>query len=207
VLSVALGTLYAYAVWRSEGRLRTLLLAGVLVSMFTTLVVKLFALRLLLVPNGPVNGLLLGTGLLSEPLALVNNLTGVVLGQLYIVVPYSVLAVYSVLSSVDERTVEAARDLGASGPRAFVEVVLPHAGPGIAVATVVSFTWSVGAYAAPFLLGSNDQRTVGMEVAALLGQDFDWTAAAALAVALTVVVLGVLAAAAVGLTRRGGDDG
>jgi spermidine/putrescine transport system permease protein len=202
LLSVAIATLYAHAMWRADGPLRAVLTAGALVSMFTAIVVKLFAALLVYSPDGVLNGLLTSLGVIGEPLRLVNNGVGAVIGQLYIVVPYSVLAVYAVLSTVDESLLEAARDLGASGPRAFVEVAVPHAVPGLLVAGVISFTWSVGSYAAPLLLGSGNERTNGVLVSDLLLREFDWPAAAALAVVVTATVLGGLVAVRLVLSRR-----
>ena len=204
VLAVGIGTLYAYVAWRASGLVRTVLLAGVVVSMFTTLVVKLFAARLLLQPEGAVNDALLTAGLVGEPLSLVNNDIGVLIGQLYIVLPYTVLAVYSVLTGLDERLLEAAADLGASPIRAVREVVIPHAVPGMAVGGVIAFAWSAGAFAAPLLLGSASEHTVAVRVQELLSDNFDYPSAAALAIVLTTVVLAVLAAGAAWLQRRGG---
>lgn len=202
VVSVAIATLYAHAMWRADGPLRIVLTAGALVSMFTAIVVKLFAALLVYSPDGVLNGLLVSLGLVSEPLRLVNNGVGAVIGQLYIVVPYSILAVYAVLSTVDESLLEAARDLGASSPRAFLEVAVPHAVPGMLVAGVISFTWSIGSYAAPLLLGSGSERTNGVLVSDLLLREFDWPAAAALAVVVTATVLGGLVVVRLVLSRR-----
>jgi len=202
VVSVTIATLYAHAMWRADGPLRIVLTAGALVSMFTAIVVKLFAALLVYSPDGVLNGLLVSLGLVSEPLRLVNNGVGAVIGQLYIVVPYSILAVYAVLSTVDESLLEAARDLGASSPRAFLEVAVPHAVPGMLVAGVISFTWSIGSYAAPLLLGSGSERTNGVLVSDLLLREFDWPAAAALAVVVTATVLGGLVVVRLVLSRR-----
>lgn len=206
VLAVAIGLVYAYAMWRAEGLARVTLTAGVLVSMFTAIVVKLFAVVLVFSPNGVLNAALVGSGRLAAPLALVNNAPGAVLAQLYIVVPYAVLATFSVLAALDEALLEAARDLGASRPRAFREVVVPHVVPGLLVAGVIAFTWSVGAYAAPLLVGSGAERTAGIEVSDLLLQQFDWPAAAALAVVVTATVLVALAAVYGLLARRGRSE-
>lgn len=206
-VSVLIATLYAHAMWRADGAVRAVLIAGALVSMFTAIVVKLFAAILVFSPQGVLNTALVGSGLLAEPLRLVNNATGAVIGQLYIVVPYSILAVYSVLSTVDESLLEAARDLGAGGPRAFREVVVPHAVPGMLVAGVISFTWSVGSYAAPLLLGSGSERTAGIAVADLLLREFDWPAATALAVVVTLSVVVGLVATSIALGRSGVSAG
>lgn len=203
-LAVAVGVGYAYAAWRTTGWTRALLLGGAVCSLFTTLVVKLFAVVLVYSPRGVVNNLLRAVGLAGEPVLLVDNLAGAVIGQLYIVVPYAILAVYAVLSSLDPHLVEAARDLGADGSGVFREVVLPHVRPGVTVAAVIAFTWSVGAYPAPLLLGSGSEQTVGILVSQLLLARFDWPAAAALSVVTIAVVFGGLLAVLWRLDLAGG---
>jgi spermidine/putrescine transport system permease protein len=206
-LAVGVAVVYAYAAWRARGVWRTALLAGAVLSLFTTIVVKLFAVVLVYSPRGVVNDLLTGLGVVADPLVLVDSLAGAVIAQLYIVVPYAVLSVYAVLSTLDDRQVEAALDLGADRPRVFREVVLPHVRPGVAVATVISFTWSVGAYPAPLLLGSGSEQTTAILVSQLLLTRFDWPAAAALAVVTVVVVLGTLLLGLSGLDAGGEPSG
>lgn len=202
-LAVLISVVYAYATWRASRGWRTLLLGGAVLSLFTTIVVKLFAVVLVFSPQGVLNDVLLGVGLVNEPLLLVDNLAGTVIAQLYIVVPYGVLSVYAVLSTLQQQQVEAALDLGAGPARVFREVVLPHARPGIAVAAIISFTWSVGAYPAPLLLGSGSEQTTAILISQLLLTNFDWPAAAAVAVVTITVVLTTLL---VGLSRLGGGE-
>ncbi|MXV61457.1 ABC transporter permease subunit [Natronorubrum sp. JWXQ-INN-674] len=186
VLAVVIGLFYAYAIWRSTGLLKSLLLFSVVLPLLTTLVIRTYAFDPLLVPAG-----------------LVPGTVGVVVAQLYIVLPYAVLAIYSVMATTDWDVVEAARDLGASRPRSVLEVVVPQVMPGIIVAAVVSFAWSVGAYAAPELL-SND-ITFAMHVEGLMLSDMRYPEAAALA----VVMLGLMGVCIAGiftvLNRFGGD--
>ena len=206
-LSLGISLLYAYAIWRATGGLRVLLLVGVLVSMLTAIIVKLFAVILLFSPSGFINEVLVASGIVAEPLPLINNVTGAVIGQLYIVVPYSVLAIYSVLSSVDQSVIEAARDLGAGRLQAVAEVVVPHTIPGLIVAGVISFTWSVGSFAAPLLVGSSAERTTGIAISDLLQQNFDWTAAAAMGLLVAAMVFAALSVTYLALERTdGGSD-
>jgi len=178
-IAVLLALFYSYAAYRATGFRKSLLLFSIILPLLTTLVVKTYAWRPLLAPNGVLNDVLMGIGLTSSPIQFAPGMFGTVVGQVYIVFPYAVLAIYSVLSTMDWDTVEAARDLGASRPRSFLEVVVPEALPGIAVATVVSFAWSVGAYAAPSQLGSGQQTTFAMEIENLMLTAFDWPAGAA----------------------------
>lgn len=206
VITLALSILLAYATWRAEGTLKTALLFAIILPLLTTLVVKLYSWLLILSPVGPLNETLIAVGWIEDPLILVNNFTGTVVGQVYTALPYATLAIYSVLSTIDWSTVEAARDLGASRPRSFYEVVLPQALPGIAVGMVVTFAWSVGAYAAPALLGSATEKTFAIEVERLMLRQFNWPVAAALSIVLLLIVLASILVMFGLLNRWGGEE-
>lgn len=188
-LSVVIGLFYAYAIYRATGLTKAVLLFSVILTLLTTLVVKTYAWRPVLTPDGILNDVLLGLGVVQSPVQFAPGIVGTVIGQVYIVLPYSVLAIYSVFSTLDWSIVEAARDLGASRPRSFFEVVLPEVLPGVAVATVVSFAWSVGAYAAPSQLGTGQQTTFAMEVGNLMLTNFNWPTAAVLSVIMLTAML------------------
>lgn len=206
VITLALSILLAYATWRAEGTLKTALLFAIILPLLTTLVVKLYSWLLILSPVGPLNETLIAAGWIEDPLILVNNFTGTVVGQVYTALPYATLAIYSVLSTIDWSTVESARDLGASRPRSFYEVVLPQALPGIAVGMVVTFAWSVGAYAAPALLGSATEKTFAIEVERLMLRQFNWPLAAALSIVLLLIVLASILVMFGLLNRWGGEE-
>ncbi len=189
VTAVVIALFYAYAAYRADGLTKSVLLFSVILPLLTTLVVKTYAWRPLLAPNGVLNDFLLSAGLVGSRIQFAPSMFGTVVGQVYIVFPYAVLAIYSVLSTLDWDVVEAARDLGASRPRSFVEVVLPEVLPGVAVATVVSFAWSVGAYAAPSQLGTGSQTTFAMEIGNLMLTNFNWPLGAAFALLMLAAML------------------
>jgi len=190
-VTVPIGFLYAYACWRADGRRRTLLLSSVVVALLLSIVIKVYAWVILLSAEGVINRVLFEP-LLGEPLSLVGNDFGVVVGLVYSMLPYVVLAMYSVLVTLDESVLEAARDLGAGRVRSVYEAILPGALPGILAAAVICFSWSSVAYAAPAFLGSPAERTVAVETGRFLIDSFDWAKAAALGV---VSVVGVLSSA------------
>lgn len=203
IVTVGIALFYAYAIWRSNGLVKSLLLFSVILPLLTTLVIRTYAFTPLLSPTGTVNDILLSLNLLSEPIQFVPGIVGAGIGQLYIVLPYAVLAIYSVMATIDWDIVEAARDLGASRPRSVVEVVVPQVMPGVIVATVISFAWSVGSYAAPGLLSEN--LTFAIYIETLLLTDQRYPVAAAFSIIMLVLMListGVLFAI---LNRFGGD--
>ena len=204
-IAVVLATFYAYATWRADGLLKSALLFSVVLPLLTTLVVKTYAWVPLLAPNGTANNLLLAIGVLSSPVQVVPNTLGVVIGQVYIVFPYAMLAIYSVLSTVEWELVEAARDLGAGRARSFFEVVLPEIMPGITVATIISFAWSVGAYSAPALLGAGSDRPFAIEVQEQMLLNFNWPVATALSTIMLVLMFVSIVIIYAVLGRFGGD--
>jgi spermidine/putrescine transport system permease protein len=202
-IALVLGFVYAYAAWRADGRLRALLLGAVLVELLISVVIKVYAWVPLLAPRGTFNNLLVGAGLAREPVALLGNDVGVVIGLVYSMLPYVVLPVYAVLTTLDWSLVEAARDLGASRPRSVVEIVVPQAVPGLLAGGITAFAWSTVAFAAPSILGSPSQRTVASEASRFVNTTFDWPRAAALGVEAVVVVV-LVTGVAVALVRRFG---
>jgi spermidine/putrescine transport system permease protein len=205
VITVTLAVFYAYAAWRASGLLKSALLFSVILPLLTTLVIKTYTWIPLLAPNGTLNNLLLAVQLLQSPVQLAPNTIGVIVGQVYIIFPYAMLSVYSVLSSVKWELVEAARDLGAGRVRSFFEVVLPDIMPGITVATVISFAWSVGAYSAPALLGAGSDRTFALEVQEQMLINFNWPIATALSTIMLVLMLVSILFIYVTLGRIGGN--
>lgn len=204
-ITVTIALFYAYAIWRATGLVKSALLFSVILPLLTTLVIKTYAFWPLLSPTGTVNDVLTSLNLISEPIQFVPGTIGVIVGQVYIVLPYAVLAIYSVLSTMDWGIVEAARDLGASRPRSVLEVVVPQAMPGIIVATIVSFAWSVGAYAAPGLLGSGEDLAFALEVEKRLLSNLQWELATAYAVVMLLLMFGSVALLTVTLNRFGGE--
>ncbi|ELZ01712.1 ABC transporter permease [Natrialba asiatica] len=203
IVTVGIALFYAYAIWRSNGLVKSLLLFSVILPLLTTLVIRTYAFTPLLSPTGTVNDILLSLNLLSEPIQFVPGTVGAGIGQLYIVLPYAVLAIYSVMATIDWDIVEAARDLGASRPRSVVEVVVPQVMPGVIVATVISFAWSVGSYAAPGLL--SDNYTFAIYIERLLLTDQRYPTAAAFSVIMLVLMLISTGALFAILNRFGGD--
>ncbi|WP_165853254.1 ABC transporter permease [Halonotius aquaticus] len=202
-ITLVVGFIYAYAAWRASGRFRAVLLGAVLVELLISIVIKVYAWVPLLAPNGTFNSLLVGSGLAESPVALLGNGVGVVIGLVYSMLPYVVLAVYAVLTSLDWSHVEAARDLGASRPRSVLEVVVPQAVPGLLAGGITAFSWSTVAFAAPSILGSPSERTVASEAGRFVNTTFDWPRAAALGIEAVVVVVLVIGLA-VALVRRFG---
>ncbi|MFI4948708.1 MAG: ABC transporter permease, partial [Alphaproteobacteria bacterium] len=188
VLCLLIGYPLALAIARTPGIWRNLLLFLVILPFWTSFLIRVYAWIALLQPSGPVNRVLLASGLVEAPVPLIYNGFSVELGLVYSYLPFMVLPLYGALSRLDESLLEAAADLGAPPWRVFVGVILPLTLPGIAAGMLLVFVPAVGEFVVPDLLGGPDTLMIGK----LLWQEFfdnvDWPAASAIAVALVLVL-------------------
>ncbi len=186
--ALLLGYPLAYLMATVSSRARAVLLACVLVPFWTSILVRSFAWLVLLGRNGVVNQVLVGTGLVDAPLALIHNRTGVLIGMVHVLLPFMVLPVYSVLARLDPSLLRAARSLGASPWRAFSKVTFPLSVPGVGAGCLLVFLSAVGFYVTPALLGGRGQITIAMLIDLLVNDLLNWGLGATLSVVLLVVV-------------------
>ena len=153
VVSVGLAYVVAYSMIHA-GRLgRIVIFLFVLIPFWVSLLVRCFALLMLLRNNGLVNQGLMGLGLVQEPLALANSELGVVIGMVHAMIPYAVLVLYSNMQGINRQLVPAARGLGARGFQAFWMVYLPLSFPGLFAAALLVAILTLGFFIIPALLG------------------------------------------------------
>jgi putrescine transport system permease protein len=187
-LCLLLGFPIAYAIARTEGTRRQLLLFLVMLPFWTSFLIRVYAWIAILKPNGLLNEFLIALGLIAVPLPLLNNGFSVELGLVYSYLPFMILPLYGSLSALDQSQLEAAADLGARPFKIFLAVMLPLTLPGIAAGSLLVFVPAVGEFVIPDLLGGPDTLMIGK----LLWDEFfnnrDWPVAAAVAVVLTAVL-------------------
>jgi ABC-type spermidine/putrescine transport system permease subunit I len=190
----------AIYLYRANPALKTSVLLAVLLPKFTNLLVVMYGVLVLLSNSGPINRLLVWTGLVQHPMSMFANLFAVVVGETLIITPYPVLILASALHGVDRQLEEAARGLGASRWRAFYEVPFRLTLPSALLAALVTLIWALGAFTAPVVLGNPELYPLGVEVYTTTFEDANWPLGAALASVNLLVVLG-LAGAALALHR------
>jgi putative spermidine/putrescine transport system permease protein len=171
-------------------RLKALSLGIVILPKLANVFIVLYGMNLLLGNSGPVNRVLVWLGLIQEPLLLTHNRFGVLIAEIYLILPYAVLILVPAFDRIDATLVIAARGLGASRWLAFRRITLPLSLPGVAVAGQLCLIWSLGAFVGPILLGGPDQWTLSVEVQRQGTEYSDWPRAAASAV-LTLLTVAV----------------
>lgn len=194
---VCLAVSYPLAYWisRASPKVKVVLLFCVIVPLWTNLLTLLYGWLIILSPGGFVSRWLIDTGIRDEPLHLVYNTPGLVIGLVQITAPYAILILTAVMAGIDPFLREASRNLGASRLRTFMTVTLPLSLPGIASASIVIFVWAMGEYATPILLGSSSDRFVSQNIGEDMFAAFNWSRASALAVTLFSLIVVVLVAA------------
>jgi putative spermidine/putrescine transport system permease protein len=189
MVCVALGYPLAYVLATRRPRTAQLLMIIVVLPFFTSIIVRTYAWMVLLGRNGIVNQYLMALGFSDKPLLLLYNQGGVVIGMSYVLLPYMVLTVYSVMRSIDPRLVRAAHSLGASRLQAFRRVFLPLSLPGIAGGTLLVFILSLGFFITHALMGGPGDMMIAMLIEREVEITLNWSFASALAVILLALTL------------------
>lgn len=167
---------------------------GILIlSMWTNLLARTYAWMVLLQRTGVINKTLMGLGLISEPLPLVNNLIGVTIGMTYIMLPFVILPLTGIIRAIDPAILQAASLCGATRAQALRLVLLPLALPGILAGALMVFVMSLGYFVTPALLGGTANMMLAELIAQFVQSLVNWGMGAAAAFVLLVITLGLYA--------------
>lgn len=177
----------------------------VLMPFFTSVLVRTYAWMLLLQRRGLINTWLTNTGLIDQPMRLIYNEFGTVIGMLHVLIPLAILPIYGALRALDPTLVAAAATLGASPTRRFFTITLPQSAPGIAAGGITVFVLSLGFYVTPAVLGGGRVVTWAMLVETVMLFNPQWGAASALGIALLILTLVILALGKVAFGLKAGD--
>jgi len=189
----------AYRLARARGRAKAALLVIVLSPLLLDVVIRSYGWMILLADNGLINQLLRKLGL--HPVQLMYNAFGVVVGLTHVFLPFMVLSLLGSLETLNPDIELAARSLGARGWQAFWRVVWPLSLPGVFAGTVLVFVLAASSYVIPSLLGENAVLTMPLLIAQRVLTVFNWPSGAALAMFMSVFVLGLVGVYAVLMNR------
>lgn len=174
-------------------RLSSVIFAIILLSMWTNLLARTYAWMVLLQQTGLVNRILMGIGLTDRPLQLTNNLVGVTIGMVYIMLPFMILPLYGVIRKIDPAVLQAAALCGATRGQALRRVLLPLAAPGIASGALMVFVMSLGYFVTPALLGGTSNMMVAELIVQQIQSLVNWGMGGAAAFVLLVITLAIYA--------------
>ena len=195
----------AFCIARLSERSKNFCLFLITLPFFASLIVRLFIWVLILRQTGIVNEMLLATGIIDRPLELIYTDGAIVLGMVYIFIPFMFMPVYASVEKLDWTLVRASLDLGAGPIRTFVRIILPLTAPGIAGGAIIVFIPALGNFVVPAVLGGAKVMMLGN----LIEQQFlsarNWPFGSALAMMVMSVMLVMLFVYVIATGRRGAD--
>ncbi|ESZ02087.1 MULTISPECIES: ABC transporter permease [unclassified Mesorhizobium] len=173
--------------------LASIIFGVIILSMWTNLLTRTYAWMVLLQRTGVINRTLMAAGVIDQPLPLINNLTGVTIGMVYIMLPFMILPLVGTLRAIDPMTLRAAALCGASPLQAFRRILLPLSLPGIAAGALMVFVMSLGYFVTPALLGGTSNMMLAEMIAQMIQSLLNWGLGSAAAFILLVVTMALYA--------------
>ncbi|MFA7668602.1 MAG: ABC transporter permease [Burkholderiaceae bacterium] len=192
LLTAVIGYPVAWYLARSESRWKHLVFLAVVSPLLVSIVVRTIGWTILLGNEGLFNAFLLVTGIVDQPLRLMQSFWTVVAGMTHVLLPFMILSIASVLGKIDKSVLEAAAVLGATPVRSFIRVVLPLSVQGIASGSVIVFCLCIGAYITPIWLGRGHVTVMSISIYEQMVVMVDWPLGSAASMILTLVTLLVL---------------
>lgn len=186
-LIILLGYPFGYYMAKLSPKWKKRMMLLIMVPFWTSSLIRMYGWIIILQAKGVLNGILMKLGILEEPLKILYSYPAVVIGMIYALLPFLVLAVYSSAEKMDWSLLEAARDLGANGIQAFFTVTFKLTLPGLLTGIILTFIPSMGLFFIADILGGNKIVLVGSVIQDQLTRGSNWPFAAALAVVLMVL--------------------
>jgi putative spermidine/putrescine transport system permease protein/spermidine/putrescine transport system permease protein len=186
---------YLLVVMESQ-RWKKVVMSLVMITLWISLLVRTFTWTVILQDQGVINKMLISLGLISEPIKLLYNTTGVVIGMTHILIPYMVLSLYAVMEGIDHRLVQAAQGMGARPWQAFIQVFFPLSLPGVLSGSLIVFVLGLGYFITPALLGGQGNMMISKLIQENIQTTLNWSMASAISLVLllaTFLLLGLAA--------------
>lgn len=189
VVSLLLAWPLAWAMSRASGAKLAILVAAVLLPLWTSVLVRTYAWMVLLQKNGVINQTLVSLGVIDEPLKLLYTEAAVIVAMSHVLLPFMVLPIYSALRGIPDDYGRAAQMLGASEWATFREVIFPLSLPGVTSGCLMVFLLALGFFVTPSLIGGPQQMMIATLVSQQVREMLDWSFAGALVGVMLAFVL------------------
>jgi ABC-type spermidine/putrescine transport system permease subunit I len=177
----------AYLFTNSTGKIKGVITVFIILPFWTSIIVRMYAWMSLLGHNGIFNRLLTEGGVISEPIPMMFNRFGVLVGMVHFMLPYMVLSIYAVMSGIPHVYMQAGANLGAPPLKRFIKIYLPLSMPGVGAGCLLVFILALAFYITPALLGGLKDTMIAQIIEQQMKETFDWPFAAALSTILIIV--------------------
>ncbi|HID8504674.1 TPA: spermidine/putrescine ABC transporter permease PotB [Proteus mirabilis] len=183
-----LGYPFAFFLAKMPKKIQPLLLFLLIVPFWTNSLIRIYGLKIFLSAKGYFNEFLLWIGLIDKPLRIIYTPEAVVLGLVYILLPFMVLPLYSSIEKLDKPCLEAARDLGANKLQTFIRIIIPLTMPGIIAGCLLVMLPAMGLFFVADLMGGAKNLLIGNVIKSQFLNIRDWPFGAATSICLTLVM-------------------
>ncbi|HEK1720130.1 TPA: spermidine/putrescine ABC transporter permease PotB [Proteus mirabilis] len=183
-----LGYPFAFFLAKMPKKIQPLLLFLLIVPFWTNSLIRIYGLKIFLSTKGYFNEFLLWIGLIDKPLRIIYTPEAVVLGLVYILLPFMVLPLYSSIEKLDKSCLEAARDLGANKLQTFIRIIIPLTMPGIIAGCLLVMLPAMGLFFVADLMGGAKNLLIGNVIKSQFLNIRDWPFGAATSICLTLVM-------------------
>lgn len=178
---------FVLAVSHKKPRTQKILMTLVMVPFLTNSLIRMYGWLVLLRKSGVINQVLLGTGIIHEPLSLMYNMSGILIGMTYTLLPFMILPLYSSVSTIDPSLLEAASDLGASKIKTFFKIIVPQTLPGLFNGSLMVFTPALGYFFIVDILGGGKIMILGNLIKNQFLTARNWPFGAAISIVLVLI--------------------
>lgn len=189
LIALLIGYPMAYGIARAKQPWRNTLLMLVVLPFWTSFLIRVYAWKVILQGNGPLNALLMWLGVVDEPVQILYTDFAIYLGIVYSYLPFMVLPLYAAIERLDLTLNEAAADLGAPPWRVFLSITLPLSLPGIVAGCGLVFIPAVGEFVIPEMLGGPNAAMIGRVLWNEFFANRDWPIASAVAIAMLLFLV------------------
>ncbi|ROQ87695.1 spermidine/putrescine ABC transporter permease PotB [Vibrio crassostreae] len=188
LLCLIIGYPFAYIVAKIPAKWRPIMLFLVIVPFWTNSLIRTYGLKIVLGTQGVLNKSLLALDIIDKPLRIMYSETAVMIGLVYILLPFMILPLYSAIEKLDDTYLEAAKDLGANKLQTLLKVVLPLTMPGIIGGCLLVLLPALGMFYISDLLGGAKNLLIGNVIKSQVLNARDWPFGAATSIALTMAM-------------------
>ncbi|WP_198159451.1 spermidine/putrescine ABC transporter permease PotB [Grimontia marina] len=188
LLCLLIGYPFAYIIARMPVKWRPVMLFMVIIPFWTNSLIRTYGLKIFLGTRGLLNEGLLTLGIIDKPLRIMYTEYAVMIGLVYILLPFMILPLYSSIEKLDNSYLEAAKDLGASKLQAFIKVILPLTMPGIIAGCLLVLLPALGMFYVSDLLGGAKNLLIGNVIKSQILNVRDWPFGSAASISLTVLM-------------------
>lgn len=188
VLCLVIGYPFAFIMTKINAKYRPFLMFLLVLPFWTNSLIRIYGMKVFLGVKGILNEVLLSIGLINEPIRILNTEVAVIIGLVYLLLPFMILPLYSAIEKLDLRLLEAAKDLGANAFQRFVKIIIPLTMPGIVSGCLLVLLPAMGMFYVADLLGGAKVLLVGNVIKSEFLVSRNWPFGAAISIGLTVLM-------------------